>query len=164
MAKGSRSRGKVEVRVGPRRDDPHEVVYFRRHVEDDPRGAAPGREFLAACPPGVRAKFMATLVAVATAPPHKFAGGGMWEAMHGEMSGWFEVRRDGRQRHHYRLFCLIDLDAAGAKKPWLVVVCGLDKPFKTVLSESDYQWVRSLGEEYLARNPRSISEESSNGE
>lgn len=44
------------------------------------------------CPPALRAKFTAVLTAVAAAPPYRFAGGGYWEAMHGEMSGWFEVR------------------------------------------------------------------------
>ncbi len=28
---------------------------------------------------------------------------GYWEAMKGDMSGWFEVRVDGPRRHHYRL-------------------------------------------------------------
>jgi hypothetical protein len=37
----------------------------------------------------VRAKFAAIVVAVATAPPFRFAGGGYWEAMHGDMTGWF---------------------------------------------------------------------------
>jgi hypothetical protein len=36
-------------------------------------------------------------------------------------------------------------------------VTGLDKPFQTVLSEADYKDVRALGEEYLARNPRSLA-------
>ena len=30
----------------------------------------------------------AVLIAVAGAPPKKFAGGGYWEAMHGDMTGW----------------------------------------------------------------------------
>jgi hypothetical protein len=102
------------------------------------------------------------LVAVAGAPPHRFAGGGYWEAMHGDMAGWFEVRVDGpkpgggKGRHHYRLFCLIDFDAEGMDRPLLVVVTGLDKPFRTTLSAADYAAVRKLGDEYLARNPRSI--------
>ncbi len=113
------------------------------------------------CPAAVRAKFRAVLVAVATAPPHRFAGGGYWEAMHGEMSGWFEVRADGQRtgggkgRHHYRLFCLLDYDAQGAGKPLLVVITGISKPFRTTISEQEYAKVRALGREYRARNPRS---------
>ena len=72
------------------------------------------------------------------------------------MSGWFEVRVDGPQRHHYRLFCRLDYDATGYDKPLLVVVAGLDKPFRTTLSDADYARVRALGEEYLARNPRTL--------
>jgi hypothetical protein len=30
----------------------------------------------------------AALVAVAAAPPKRFAGGGYWEAMKGDMTGW----------------------------------------------------------------------------
>ena len=42
------------------------------------------------------------------------------------------------------------------RKPLLVVICGLDKPFRTELSAADYRHVRDLGEEYLRRNPRSL--------
>jgi hypothetical protein len=97
----------------------------------------------------------AVLGAVAAAPPKRFAGGGYWEAMKGNMAGWYEVRVDGPKRHHYRLFCLLDYEAEGAEKPLLVVVAGLDKPFRTVLSDADYQAVKDLGMEYLKRNPRS---------
>ena len=37
----------------------------------------------------------AVLAQVASAPPKRFAGGGYWEAMKGDMTGWFEVRVDG---------------------------------------------------------------------
>jgi hypothetical protein len=50
---------------------------------------------------------------------------------------------------------LLDYEAEGAEKPLLVVVAGLDKPFRTVLSDADYQAVKDLGMEYLKRNPRS---------
>jgi len=99
----------------------------------------------------------AVLAQVAAAPPKGFAGGGYWEAMKGDMTGWFEVRVDGPRRHHYRLFCLLDYDAKDQPKPLLVVVCGLDKPFQTELSGADYRRVRDLGEEYLRRNPRSLA-------
>lgn len=73
------------------------------------------------------------------------------------MTGWFEVRVDGPRRHHYRLFCRLDYDAAGHMKPLLVVICGLNKPFRTEFSDADYRRVRDLGEEYLRRNPRSLA-------
>lgn len=144
------------VRTGPSSDDTHNVVFFRRHPDDDPNRREPGRDFLNACPTKVRATMRAVLAEVAAAPPKRFAGGGYWEAMKGEMSGWFEVRVDGPSRHHYRLFCRLDYEAKNRDKPLLVVIDGRDKPFRTVLTERDYRAVRVLGEEYLARNPRSI--------
>jgi hypothetical protein len=129
------------------------VVFFRRHREDDPGQAVPGREFLNSCPVKVRATMRAVLAQVAAAPPKRFAGGGYWEAIKGAMTGWFEVRVNGPKRHHYRLFCRLDYDA----KPLLVVICGLDKPFRTQLSDADYRQVRDLGAEYLRRNPRSLA-------
>ncbi len=93
---------------------------------------------------------------MAAAPPHRFAGGGYWEAMHGEMAGYFEVRVDGPARHHYRLFCLLDTEAQGLG-PLLVILTGADKPFRTTLPDSAYKEVRALGEEYRARNPRSLA-------
>ena len=76
--------------------------------------------------------------------------------MKGDMTGWFEVRVDGPGRHHYRLFCRLDYEAKNGPKPLLVVIAGLDKPFRTELSPTDYAKVRALGKEYSARNPRSI--------
>lgn len=144
------------VRTGPSPDDAHDIVYFKRHGEDDVAQSEPGRDALRSWPASVRAKANAVLIAVATAPPKRFAGGGYWEAMKGDMGEWFEVRVDGPKRHHYRLFCLLDYEATGRQKPLLVVVDGKDKAFRTTLSDSDYAAVRALGEEYLRRNPRSI--------
>lgn len=144
------------LRIAPNSNDEHTIVFFRRHVVDDSDQTAPGRIFLNACPPTVRAKLRAVLVAVATAPPKKFSGGGYWEAMHDEMSGWFEIRVDGPNRHHYRLFCLLDYEAIGHAKPLLVVIDGRDKPFRTALPDVDYAQIHALGIEYRMRNPRSI--------
>lgn len=98
---------------------------------------------------------IATLNAVAAAPPKRFSGGGFWEAMHDDMTGWFEVRVNGPNRTHYRLFCRLDYDAIEESKPLLVIIAGLSKPFRTTLSAADYAKVRELGAEYFARNPRS---------
>ena len=120
--------------------------------------SVPGRNFLAACPDSVQAKMIAVVRAVAAAPPPAFSGGGYWEAMHDDMKGWFEVRVDGPNRHHYRLFCLLERDGSnlGLGGPSVVIVTGKDKPFKTVLSDADYAEVRALGDEFRARNPRSV--------
>ena len=71
-------------------------------------GHVAAREFLTSIPLGVRAKLIATLTVVAAAPPPTFSGGGKWEAMHGEMGGWYEVRCSGPGREQFRLFCLLE--------------------------------------------------------
>lgn len=145
------------VRTGPSPDDPHDVVYFKRHRADDASQSEPGRDALNSYPAKVRATMRAALIAVASAPPKRFAGGGYWEAMKGDMTGWFELRVDGPGRHHYRLFCLLDYEAKDLEKPLVVVVDGRDKPFRTTLSDADYAAVRRLGDEYRRRNPRSLA-------
>lgn len=144
------------VREDPSAADSYEIVFFRRHQDDDEAESVPGREALNSWPVAVRAKARAVLVAVASAPPHRFAGGGYWEAMHGDMSGWFELRIDGPGRHHYRLFCLLeDAEAGGPSR--LVVIAGLDKPFRTVFSERTYAAIRELGREFRSRSPRCLA-------
>ena len=99
----------------------------------------------------------AALAQVAAAPPKRSAGGGYGEAMKGNMTGWFEVRVDGPRRHRCRLSCRLDYDAGDQPKPLLVVICGLDKPFRTELPDAGYRHVRDLGAEYLRRSPRSLA-------
>lgn len=70
-----KSKVKPVFPTGPSPNDPHEVAYFKRHPDDDPDETMPGREFIQSCPDSVRAKIRTTLVAVAKAPPNKFAGG-----------------------------------------------------------------------------------------
>lgn len=76
----------------------------------------------------------------------------------GTMAGYFEVRVDGRDRRHYRLFCVLERDGArlGLGGPSIVVITGMEKPFRTTFSERDYAQVRLLGEEYGSRAPRSV--------
>lgn len=74
----------------------HDVVYFEGSMKTNK--FLPPREFLRSCPKLVRSKFAARIIAVAKAPPKRFSGGGYWEAMHGDMSGWFELRVSGANR------------------------------------------------------------------
>jgi hypothetical protein len=136
-----------------------QVHFFKRSPDVDPDEAVPGREFLEVCPDKVRATMIAVLHAVRDAPPPAFSGGGKWEAMHDEMAGFYEVRVDGPQRRHYRLFCVLEQDDPKKKLggPSIVIIDGRSKAFRTVLSAHDYVSVRKLGEEYLARTPRSIA-------
>ena len=156
------------VRVGKKQstvDDqppapgPWRVHFFQRHRADDPKQAVPARDFLLVCPEKVRAMMLAVVKAVADAPPPTFSGGGKWEAMHGDMAGWYEVRVDGPNRRHYRLFCILERNgrSVGLGGPSLVLICGKEKAFHTVLSSGDYAAVRALGDEYRARSPRSVA-------
>jgi hypothetical protein len=101
---------------------------------------------------------IAVVRAVADAPPPAFSGGGKWEAMHGKMSGVYEVRVDGPGRHHYRLFCVLERDGAqvGLGGSSLVLIAGRDKPFQTTLSEREYSEVLVLVNEFKRRSPRSV--------
>ncbi|OHU26298.1 hypothetical protein BKG77_08065 [Mycobacteroides chelonae] len=141
-------------------DAPHEVEFFRRHCDDDAAQAAPGLDALLGFPVNVRARLLATLVAVAKAPPKRFAGGGQWEAMHGDMTGYFEARVTSgtpNGKWHYRLFCILDDTAEGKTAALLAVIDGAAKRYQTTLPASRYVTVRELGDEYLKRNPRSLA-------
>ncbi len=135
------------------------IHFFQRHRDDDPSQVVPGREFLGVCPTSVAAKLAAVLKAVAAAPPPQFSGGGMWEAMHGDMKGYYEARVDGPGRRHYRLFCLLERHGSrtGLGGPSIIVIAGKVKPFGTKLSSKEYREVRDLGDEYLKRIPRSVA-------
>ena len=82
---------------------PWSIVYYQA-----PDGTMPALEFLEGCPGTVDAQFAAVLDAVAAAPPPRFSGGGKWEAMHGTMGGWYEIRLTGPGREQLRLFCLLE--------------------------------------------------------
>ncbi len=140
-------------------DGPWLIHFFRRHPSDNPDEEVPGRAFLDTCPPKVRATMLAVLGAVSEAPPPKFSGGGYWEAMRDEMAGYYEVRVDGPQRRHFRLFCLLERHGGeiGLGGPAIVIITGMSKAFRTEFKASDYRRVRRLGEEYKKRTPRSFA-------
>jgi hypothetical protein len=129
-----------------------DIVYYK--AAD---GSVPAEDFLDGCPDTVEAKLEAVLSAVAEAPPPQFSGGGMWEAMHGEMGGYYEVRVTGPGREHFRLFCLLDRGDHGLPGPAIVVLDGLRKPHMTTFSKRDYEGIRRLGDDYVATSPRRIA-------
>ena len=112
--------------------------------------------FLDQCPDAVAIDLIAIIDAVAAAPPPQFSGGGMWEAMHGTMHGYYEARTRGPDRRLYRLFCLLEQGVAGLDGPTIVLVTGLSKPHGSAFSVADYARVRRLGEEYRRRVPRQV--------
>lgn len=133
-----------------------QIVFFKRHRDDDPGESRPGRRFLESCPGKVAAKLVAIIDAVVAAPPPQFSGGGMWEAMHGDMAGYYEARTRGPDKRLYRLFCLLEREVPGLEHPSIVVIGGLAKPVGTKFSDTDYAAVRRLGDEYRQRSPRSV--------
>jgi hypothetical protein len=83
--------------------------------------------------------------------------------MGGTMKGYHEARRDGPNREHFRLFCIlenssdpIELERRGLPRPAIAVITGMRKPFKTTFSEQEYEEVRALGMAYLSEYPRRI--------
>ena len=88
-------------------------------------GRKPAEGWLLELPAKPAAEVIAVITAVRDAPPPAFAGGGKWEAMHGEMAGIYEVRcRQGGQLH--RLFCLLDRNHPDG--PALVILDGDSEP------------------------------------
>jgi hypothetical protein len=134
-----------------------DIIYYQQ-----PDGVVPVEVFLDAIPDKVEARLLATLDAVADAPPPQFSGGGMWEAMHANMGGWYEARCTGPGREQFRLFCLLEngtpeqLSQRGLARPAITVVTGMRKSNATVFSEREYARVRELGDAYLAKTPRSF--------
>jgi len=134
--------------------EPWSIAFFeRRNFEKD--SELPALGFLESCGSKLRARFTSVLIAVAAAPPPSFSGGGLWEAMHDDMAGFYEVRIDSGKTH-YRLFCILEKEGkkVGLNGPSIVILMGLTKPFRTVLSKSDYQKVKAMGEEYRSADPR----------
>jgi hypothetical protein len=138
---------------------PWGIVYYKR-----PDETVPAEDFLDACPTKVEALLIATLDAVRDAPPPAFSGGGKWEAMHGEMGGYYEVRGMGPGHVHYRLFCILenaspaDLKKRGFDRPQIVVINGLVKPNAKLFTGSEYKkHVSDLGDDYLSKLPRPIA-------
>lgn len=123
----------------------------------------PGADFLDGCPAKVRGTILAVLDAVAAAPPPAFSGGGKWEAMHGDMGGYYEIRVTGPGREQFRLFCVLEnaeertLTARGLAGPAIAVITGMRKKTGTVFSNRDYAKVRQLGNDHLAQTPRRIA-------
>lgn len=137
------------------------VVYYK-----DPDGNVPAADFLDSCPTKVEATILAVLEAVRAAPPPRFSGGGKWEAMHGAMGGYYEIRVMGPGRRHYRLFCRLDngtpaeLAQRGFDEPQIAVISGMSKANLTEFSEREYRKrVRTLGDDYLATLPRRIADD-----
>lgn len=131
--------------------EPWNIQFFQRHFRDDPARSVPPLEFLDRIPKTVTATIQAVLEAVAAAPPPSWSGGLQWQAMRGEMKGYYEVRVMGPGKRLYRLFCFVERNADDLDGPSIIAIAGLDKPNGTIISDKDYAKVRSLGDEFKRR-------------
>ena len=130
--------------------EPWLIHFFQRHPADDPERAVPAQDFLDGLPTKVLAEMVAVLDAVAEAPPPAFSGGGKWEAMHGDMSGLYEVRVQGGGMNH-RLFCILERDAVDLGGSSIVVIDGLSKPKRSAAKPKDYRRVLRMKAEFSRR-------------
>ena len=126
---------------------PWRIHFFRRASADDVGESVPTAEFLDGLPPKVAAEIHAVLDAVAEAPPPAFSGGGKWEAMHGDMAGFYEVRVQGGGMNH-RLLCLLIRDADDLGGPSIVCLGGLSKSRREKADPRDYRRIRGYREEF----------------
>ncbi len=86
-------------------------------------------------PANVSIRFFAIVDAVCDQWP-TFSGGGYWEAMHGEMSGYYEIRIRN-QTLNYRFFCR-------SEGSLLLIVCCLRKRVGTAFKPGDYAKVKGI--------------------
>ena len=83
--------------------------------------------------------------------------------MHGDMTGYFEVRGTGPGREQFRLFCLLEnaddkeLAARGLAGPAIAIIDGRRKPNATLFGDRDYAELRAAGDDYTASRPRRIA-------
>ena len=140
------------------RKSPWAVVY---HQTRD--SSAPALNFLDDCPGKLDAEFAAVLDAVAAAPPPQFSGGGKWEAMHGSLGGWHEIRLTGPSGEQFRLPCLLDnadddeLRKRGPTKPAIAGNHGHAQAVADQVLGGRLRRVRRLGDEHRANHPRRIA-------
>lgn len=132
-----------------------DVRFFKRHKDDDPAQSCPGFDFLTAIDARAAQKLRKILRSVAGAPPPSWTGGGTWEAMHDDMAGYYEARTELGE-WLYRLFCLLEREAAGLPNPSIIVIDGLKKKKRNRIRSQDYDRVRQLGDEYRRKFPRSV--------
>lgn len=130
--------------------EPWRVHFFQRDEAEDPNRKVPAIDFLESVPPKVAAEIHAVLDAVAAAPPPSFSGGGKWEAMDGDMAGYFEIRVQGGGMNH-RLFCVLERGADDLGGPCIVCIDGLSKPPRSAAHLRDYRRVQRYGAEFKKR-------------
>lgn len=108
-----------------------EIVYYK--TAD---GRVPAFDyFIDSCTSKLHGFLNAILDSVAAAPPPAFSGGGRWEAMRGNMAGYYEAKAIGPDRHHHRVFCILEnsddpgeMERRGLENKAIAVITGMWKP------------------------------------
>jgi len=138
-----------------RSSQPWRIHFFQRNLSEDPKRSVPTIEFFDELSDTVVAEFQAILDAVAAGPPPSFSGGGKWEAMRGDMAGFFEVRVSGNdtagKRMNHRLFCMLVRDDPAIGGSAIVCIGGLSKPLRSAAHPRDYRRIRQFGVEFKLR-------------
>ncbi len=133
--------------AGGRGRDTWRIHFFQREASDDKGEAVPSLEFLDGLKAKIAAEINAVLDAVAEAPPPAFSGGGKWEAMHGDMAGFYEVRVQGDGQNH-RLFCLLVREAVDLGGSSIICLGGLSKPRREAADPKDYRRIKAYRREF----------------
>jgi hypothetical protein len=131
------------------------IHFFRQESGNQGDERVPAKDFLDSIPPKCAAEVQAVLEAVASAPPPAFSGGGKWEAMHGDMAGFYEVRVQSSGYNH-RLFCLLERDAPDLGGPSVVCLGGLSKRPRSAAKNRDYRSIRRYADDF--RRGRGVME------
>ena len=137
----------VSSKPSPVEPEAWKIHFFQRPGPGGSSHQIPAMDFLDGLPPKVAAEIQAVLEAVAAAPPPSFSGGGKWEAMHGDMAGFYEIRVQGGGRNH-RLFCVLERDAGDLGGSSIVCIDGLSKPRRSAAKMSDYRRALSYRTEF----------------
>lgn len=126
-----------------------------------PEGTVPALAWLEGLPKARRDQLLAWAETIRrwSPGPYAFPPGPMWQPMHAEAAGCFEIR-DEHDKKLYRLFCVIDRKAMenGLTHPVLSLLDGATKPVRTALAKATYERVGALRREYLATTPRRVLE------
>ena len=126
-----------------------------------PSGESPALTWLLRLPKARREQLLAWAETIRRWPegPYAFPPGPMWQPLHDEAAGCFEIR-DEHDKRLYRLFCVIDRKATehGLTYPVVCYLDGATKAVGTTLPRSTYVRLGALRREYLATSPRWILE------
>lgn len=151
---------RVTKRSGKRATKSQPTERWQLAVYETGSGKRPALDFLGdkKLPDAVREELLVTVTAVAEYGPTRFpTSTNRWRLMHkptkkGEvdLSGVCEAR-DKHKNILYRLFCVLDRDAAkhGWPLPSLVLISGARKPVRTEMSQKEYKMVDRYRNDYL---------------